>query len=122
MRLIEHFYSFIAPYDCLSCEEEGSLLCQACTEGQLEMLPSSCYRCTAVTERGRTCASCRTVTPLAYAWTRTKYNSAARGLVHSLKFNYAKEAARIIALEMATVMPRLQSDIIIVHVPAATSH
>jgi ComF family protein len=121
VRLVEHFFRFIAPYDCLACDAEGSLLCEDCAVSGLKMLPSSCYRCTATTHRGQTCRSCNLVTPLSYVWTRTTYNTLAKALIHSLKFEHAKSAADTIALELATVMPRLQQDIIIVHLPAATT-
>jgi len=121
VRLVEHFFQFIAPHDCIACDSEGALLCENCAVTHLKMLVSSCYRCGAVTARGQTCQSCRRVTPLSYVWTRTVYNQTAKKLVHSLKFDHAKAAADTIALELATIMPRLQSDIIIVHVPAATS-
>jgi ComF family protein len=42
--------------------------------------------------------------------------------VHELKFSFAKDAARKIAEELQTVLPLLDAETVIVHVPAASSH
>ena len=42
--------------------------------------------------------------------------------MHSLKFNFTRTAAKVIAAEMTRVLPPLSKDIIITHVPTATSH
>ncbi len=55
-------------------------------------------------------------------WVRTQYNEPAKQVVHELKFNFAKDAARQIAQEMYKMLPQLGVDTLIIHVPTASSH
>jgi len=122
VRIIEHFYSFLAPQDCLVCGQEGSLLCKGCAATSLSVISGRCYRCYRVSSSCLTCPSCRNYSVLKHVWIRSEYNKAAKQLIHSFKFNYAKDAAVRIAEELASILPKLQENTIIVHIPVASSH
>lgn len=121
MRIIEHFFRLLAPDECLVCRAEGSLLCDICVVGCLESIPERCYRCYRATELSRTCPLCRHHSVLKYVWVRTGYTESAKEIVHELKFNYARSAAKVIASEISTHLPVHEANII-VHIPAASSH
>ncbi len=122
MRIIEHFYRIIAPHECVVCGHEGTLLCRACSNKSLEVIPQRCYRCNKLSPQNKTCVTCRNHSVLTHAWVRTIYNETAKKVVHNLKFEFAKDAAKTIAAEIFSVLPTLPPETIIVHVPAATSH
>ena len=122
MRIIEHFFRLIAPDECLACKKEGKLICEGCAEAKLDKLPERCYRCYRVSPGNKTCELCRHYSVLKYVWIRTSYGDMARKVVHELKFSFARSAAGVIAAQMAASLPILPADIIIVHIPAATSH
>ncbi|MDB5183215.1 MAG: putative amidophosphoribosyltransferase [Candidatus Saccharibacteria bacterium] len=122
MRLIEHFFSLLAPHDCINCGQEGALLCSDCTVKKLEPVPGRCYRCFRQSLNCSTCPVCRHYSVLKHVWVRTQYNETAKQLVHELKFSFAKDAAHKIAKEIQTTLPLLAPDTIIVHIPAATTH
>ncbi len=122
MRIIEQFFSLLAPDECQVCEREGSLLCEDCAAETLIRLPERCYRCYKQSELSKTCQNCRKYSVLKYVWVGCEYNRSAKKLIYSLKFNFAKSAAKVIAREIAIALPALPEDTVIVHIPAATSH
>lgn len=122
MRLIEHFFSLLAPHDCIICGQEGSVLCSGCSLQALPMLPERCYRCLRQSLNYSTCPVCRHYSVLKQVWVRTHYDNSAKQIVHELKFNFAKDVAAYIALELQKTLPLLDKDMVIVHIPAATSH
>lgn len=122
MRLIEHFFRLLAPDECLNCGIEGALLCKQCSSTIMQRLPERCYRCYRLSTESKTCSTCRNHSSLAAVWIRTLYNPASRKVVHSLKFNFNRDAAKFIASEIITTLPLLPKGTIIMHVPAATTH
>lgn len=122
MRLLEHFFSLIAPYQCLNCGREGSLICLWCREEALPEAVSRCYRCNRLTGFGAVCPADRRKSPLKHVFTRTEYEGAAKELVHKMKFSYSIGAAGLIAAELVNTLPALPEGTIIVHVPTITSH
>lgn len=122
MRIIEHFFSFLAPHDCIVCGKEGSLLCSGCAKTNLEPFPSRCYRCFRQTLNYSTCPACRHHSVLKHVWIRSSYNETAKHVVHELKFTFAKDAAKEIAAELKTILPNISPETVIVHIPASTSH
>lgn len=122
MRIIEQFFRMIAPSECLGCSDEGSLLCRWCVDDKLPVLESRCYRCNSLTSDFRSCVHCRRKGALSRVWQRTEYADTSKELVHRMKFKFSREAAEIIARELAELLPALPADTIIVHVPTITSH
>jgi ComF family protein len=121
MMIIEQFFKFIAPHDCISCGKEGSLLCTACSSRWLEGLAPRCYRCDKLSPIGKTCQECRQSSDLRYVWVRTSYGPIAKKVVHALKFTHARDVSKLVAAEMTLVLPRFPASHL-VHIPTATSH
>lgn len=122
MIIIEQVFQFLAPHDCISCGKEGRVLCLGCADTKLEFVPDRCYLCLSPSPYGKTCLPCRATSPLRYVRVRTSYGEIAKQVVHALKFTHARDAAKLIAEEMARQLPRFRSNVIIAHVPAASSH
>lgn len=122
MALLDGLFAIIAPYDCLSCGQEGSLLCAWCRPDACPPLPPQCYRCHRLSSNSRVCAGCRSRTRLSYVWLRSEYDDLAKKLVHELKFSNNQAAAAVIAELMVDAMPFLPPEIVIVHIPTSTSH
>jgi ComF family protein len=122
MSIIEQILSVITPYECLACGQEGRLLCKSCSYEKLEPVNERCYRCNSLSSDHKTCRACRNHSVLTHVWQRTEYNKLAKKIIHLLKYDFAKAAARLIAEELKSTLPYLKPDCFIVHVPASTSH
>ena len=120
MIIIEQLFKFIAPHDCINCQKEGRLLCRTCSIG-MRVVHGRCYKCHRVSRYGKTCSDCSQQSVLRYVWARTAYNQAAKKVIHELKFNHARDVAELMAEEMTTLLPRLPANVLIVHVPTASS-
>lgn len=122
MKLLERFYSIIAPHDCLACGKEGSLLCQSCRSEEITPLPPRCYSCFRLSQGWRVCTACRkrgvTLHMVAVC---TQYRGAAKELLYTLKFGRAVAAAETIAKCMVPLSEFLEPDCIITEVPTASS-
>lgn len=121
MIVLDKFLDVIAPHDCIICGEEGRLLCEWCKPDACLPVPDICYRCHALSTGGLVCQKCRPKTPLRYVKVRANYEGAARELIQLLKFERAKSAAAVIAELTAESLPFLDKNVIITHIPAATS-
>lgn len=121
MFILERLLSVIAPHICIGCEAEGSLLCRWCCTELIEPLPERCYRCHALSPDSRVCEKCRSHSPLRHVWIVTPYAGAAKQLVHKLKFERASAAAHPIARSMCEILPFLPPNIVVTHIPTATS-
>lgn len=118
MSIIDQLLSVIAPHHCVSCGVEGLLLCQGCA-GSIVSVPSRCYRCHKLTNNYRTCISCRSSSLLFSVTAAKPYESYAKTLVTSLKFNGAQAAAKEMAHAMVGAWMRIDG-IVVVPVPTTT--
>lgn len=119
--MIEQLISLIAPHDCISCNREGSLLCEWCKAEALIPLPPRCYRCHTLTVDSATCKKCYTRSGLKNVWIGGEYESAAKLLMHKLKFERARSAAIIVAEILDEMLPYFSNEVIISHIPTASS-
>jgi ComF family protein len=119
--LLEKITGFIAPHRCLNCGMEGRLLCGWCLPDAVPAVPPRCYRCYAASEGSRTCKKCRRESRLTHVWVAGEYAGASKQLIHLFKFERAKGADESIAAIMEHALPYLPENVIITHVPAATS-
>jgi ComF family protein len=118
MGLVEAVLDIIAPFECLHCKIEGSLLCERCAD-MLTKVPPRCYRCGRWEDGYHTCRRCRARSPLERVCPATSYDDAtAKELVHALKFGRAKGAAKSIASILATAA-NIPDDAYITYVPTA---
>jgi competence protein ComFC len=122
MRLLEHLFDAIAPYDCLACGCEGTLLCANCATTALPVLERTCYGCQTPDRFARTCPDCRLEHAIEHVWFGTEYTGVAKRLVHELKFAYAAPAAQRTAECLADCLPGLRPGTIVTHVPTVTAH
>ena len=104
MSIIDLLIRQLAPYDCLDCGIEGSLLCPRC-RGNLPAALSYPHPKIHV----------RTVQAV------TPYQGAAKNLLWKLKSAGAQEAAKIMAEQMLDYIPQKISNLVIVPIPTATS-
>lgn len=121
MRPLEYLLAFLAPYDCLVCGTEGSLLCVLCSEDAFDPVPSRCYRCFALSRDSAVCGRCRPGSRLRYVWIGTEYDGIAKQLIRLLKYERARTAASPIAERVLEALPYIPPDTIVVHIPTATS-
>lgn len=121
MPLLESLIAVVAPHNCLNCGHEGLLLCLECRQ-LVEPVPPRCYRCRRASADWRTCTTCRKNSPLYSVRVTTEYGGVAEQLVHALKFDGVRAAAKAMADSMATLLPETsQTPLRIVHIPTATS-
>lgn len=118
MSLIETVLDIFAPFECLRCKMEGSLLCKQCAD-TLTKVPPRCYRCGRWESGHHTCRRCRAKSPLEAVYPAASYDdTAAKELVHALKFGRAKGAAKSVASILAAV-DNIPEDAYITYIPTA---
>ncbi len=117
MSIIDRLLSLIAPHDCISCGQEGSLLCSFCVLTLLEPQPE-CYFCRQPTSASTTCRDCYARAGLIQVIVGTLYDGSAKRLVQRLKYGGAQAAARTI---VAALPPLSVSGLVVVPVPTASS-
>jgi len=122
MSIFDHIISLAAPYECLGCERQGSLLCVACGH-RLPKMNERCYSCRKPTFSAATCLACRSTSNLERVHVATVYEDIAKDLVWKLKFDGAQAAAGIMAANMKFLLKNGRSarEIVLVPVPTATS-
>lgn len=99
MPILDQLISLIAPFECVECKREGSLLCARCA-AELPVVAACCYGC-GVAQRGwRTCLTCRR-RGLNEVMIVTPYEGAAKEVLHRLKFGRARAAAKDVGRVMA---------------------
>lgn len=119
--MIDQIVRLFAPFHCLSCgQEKDKLLCDSCRD-ELVKVPSRCYICRATTRSYIVCSSCRTKTPLRSVAVYAHYEGLAKEIVHAAKYERAKAGLVEIAQMMSTLLPYFGDDIILTHVPTASS-
>lgn len=119
MRLREAIFDLIAPYDCLVCSAEGTLVCNWCWPEMFEIAPEECFRCHRTSPLAAVCRSCRQYTSLQHVWVVSPYRGGARELVRHMKIDAYRQACALIARAMHESTPILPSDTVITSVPTA---
>jgi len=124
MSVLEAAIGWLAPPDCISCGEEGSVLCGRCSESIIKPFGERCWRCDRLIPGSRTCESCRHAGPLSHVWISTTYDHFAQRLVRAYKFGQQRAAAGSISRMMAQTLRNQSVDLsglLVVPVPTATS-
>ncbi len=119
MKLLDRFLDVIAPYNCVNCGHEGSLLCRNCQLDTCDTLPSRCYCCKKLTQDFAVCEKCRRNSSLKRVWVRSEYNEVAKKLIYSTKFKSAREGSGVIAVLMTEELPVFPAGTTVVHIPSA---
>jgi ComF family protein len=77
--------------------------------------------CKVATKDSLVCAKCRRTSRIKHVWVRTTYDGPAKQLIHDFKFQRKIAAAEPITTLMIETLPYLTPEIILVHVPTASS-
>lgn len=99
MSIMDRLIGVVAPYECLGCRKEGSLLCPVCLAA---LPPTNAYNL---------------IGDIAYA--ATPYQGIAKDLIWKLKSSGAQAAARVMAELMYRQLP--DKSYLIVPLPTATA-
>ncbi len=119
MRLREAIFNVIAPYDCLLCSTEGTLVCSWCWPELFELMPQQCFSCLADSPGAAVCAKCRPGIPLDHVWVVCPYRGGARQLVRRMKIDCQRQACWLIARAMHETAPVLSPGAVVTSVPTA---
>lgn len=121
MKVLTRLLDLIAPYDCLGCSTEGSVLCEACATDALGLLPSACFGCAAQTRDFAVCKTCKRKTALTHLWYVAHYEKIAKQLVQSLKFEQRRTVAAVIARYLDDSLPYFDNTVV-VPIPTVPRH
>lgn len=119
MSVIDQLLTVLAPYECLGCTAEGSLLCKACTQ-QLTDVHECCHRCRRSSAGSLTCPDCRPTSNLYSVRAGAAYSGVAKGLVWKLKSAGARAAAQQMAARLLPLIGN-STELLVVPVPTATN-
>lgn len=119
-NLREAIFNVIAPYDCILCSAEGTLVCAWCWPELFELAPARCFACQADSPEAAVCPKCRMNIPLGHVWVVTPYRGGARALVRRMKIDAQRQACLLIAQAMHESAPHF-SAVCITSVPTATA-
>lgn len=119
MRLREAIFDLIAPYDCLMCSAEGTLVCAWCWPEMFEVAPEECFSCHRASPGAAVCDRCRPGVALQHVWVVSPYRGGARALVRRMKIDAYRQACSIIARAMHESVPALPPGTIVTSVPTA---
>lgn len=118
MRLL---LDLIAPHSCLGCDKDSEIICGNCMAG-LPQLESSCFLCSKPTSDYLTCKKCIQKTAITNLYTAFEYNGLAKEVIKKTKFQYSKDAARVMA---ELIYDHFAEDLtevdLVSHIPTATS-
>lgn len=119
---------WLAPPVCITCGEEGRVLCRVCT--QLEILPfgGKCWHCGSISKDAIACPAARRHGSPKSVWVVSDYASTAKQLILAYKFKHQRSAAVPIAAAMVQTLLEFNSDkdlnlknYLLVPVPTASS-
>lgn len=110
--------AFFAPDECMSCEMQPEVLCASCATDYVAISSSICFRCSRSTNNNRLCSGCYRVIGLKHLWFVGYYDEKAKNLIHKLKFDPNRSAARLLADFLDTAVPH-KSSFVVVHLPTA---
>lgn len=121
MFILETIVSLVAPHNCMICGAEGDVICVWCLPDFTEPLPECCYKCKKQFSGSLVCQKCRRTSRLKHVWVRSSYGSKVKQLIHDFKFERKQAAAKPIAQLLSETVPYLSRDVIVTHIPTATS-
>lgn len=119
-NLREAVFDVIAPYDCLMCSAEATLVCSWCWPELFELTPPRCFSCLLDSPNAAVCSKCRTNTSLQHVWVVTPYRGGAKALVRCMKIEAQRQGCVLIARAMHESAPQF-IDVWVVPVPTSTA-
>lgn len=121
MSIIDKILSVIAPHDCINCGKEGLIICDKCL-GKIPAIQPRCFKCLQPSADWITCLNCRPFFPINRLIIAKEYTLKSKAIVWKLKNDGVQEAARIMAREMAKILPKSPEFNKLLIVPSPTSH
>jgi len=117
--LIDKAASLIAPHVCLSCGDEGSILCDQCIALYFEPIHSHCAGCKQLSSDFRVCSSCRTWLHITNIYVATSYDGIGEQLIRAMKFSQKRQAVKPTAQMMFQVFSEVESEALLCPIPTA---
>lgn len=97
INLWQFIIDLVFPKNCLSCNQEGSYLCNECLNKISLNNKTSCVFCQKDSELNRICEECVNKTALKAVFVVADYNNEIlQDLLHNLKYNYIQEISNIL--------------------------
>jgi ComF family protein len=112
--------SFLAPHHCLECHKAGALLCDSCINNIIIEPSITCPNCNRQALRNGICLDCTQQYERAYI--AGEYTSAIGALVRTMKAAPARAATRTIARLIATALPHIPQEAVMIPIPTVRSH
>lgn len=105
------FFDYIFPLFCVSCNEEGAILCSTCFENIQFLGVFCCPVCHQKFERGLVCGNCRSTSALDQVAALLPYvESQPFGqIIQAFKYSYSIDARKILARSLETTQTILQT-------------
>jgi ComF family protein len=97
MNILDLAIGWIAPAECISCNLEGTSLCQGCKLSEIVPYGDRCFKCNKMSSNSKTCDKCRKSGAPSYCWISTDYEGTAKQLIQLLKFKHMRSAANAIS-------------------------
>lgn len=117
--MIDTLLSLVAPHRCSSCGEIGSVLCESCKHNIVSEMFSGCLLCAQPCGSRGVCGTCAKTTAVKQAWCVGERDGALKALLDEYKFDSKREASRVCASLLDTVIPVLPDDIAVISIPSA---
>lgn len=118
---LESLIALVTPLECVICQNEDSMLCLSCMDAQLEKQESRCYLCNKITKQHKVCQACQSRSALRRVWWVGGYDAILKTLIKEMKFHRKRAYAREFGTILASVLPYLPADTLVVPVPTAST-
>lgn len=106
---------------CVLCQKTPKILCSSCFQANFSELDLRCYNCNKITKGGRVCKSCKSRSHLRRVWWLGNYKGVLKDLVWNVKYQRQRSTARLLGEYLASALPYLPDDTLVVPLPTASS-
>lgn len=118
--MIDKALSFVAPHLCFGCNKLNRLLCEDCKYDIISETFSRCLGCGRLAGANGVCGRCHL--PYSRAWCVGERSGLLEKLIDAFKFERAYEAHISLGELLASTLPDLPEDVVIVPVPTVSAH
>lgn len=119
--MIDRLLSYVAPHNCASCGQQGSILCDQCKYDIVSEPPVACLLCFMPAGGSNLCARCRSQTGIEDAWYVVERREGIKRLIDNYKFHSALEVSRHMAHVLDSRLPLLR-DVVVTVAPTPPAH
>lgn len=118
--LLDQLISIIAPFNCLVCGQEGTVVCTACLPKAASAKRSSCFMCNKLTVGWRVCDACRRKTQVRGVFVASHYEGHVKTMVRMLKYKQAAAVSKTLATLLVPVIDLGVGIDVVTAVPASS--